>query len=314
MTTQKSKTTKPKPGQESGQVSVIQQVADEQIENESRRMLPAVSPMMLLDKAIDRDMDVTRLKEFMDLQERYEANKARKEFTLAFAKFQAMLPEITKEKKVDFAPNNGGQRVKYSYASLASIIKQIGKPLAECGLTYRWEPSEENGRTRITCFLEHIGGHSKSAWLSAPDDTTGGKNSIQAHGSTVSYLKRYTLTSVLGIGTADDDADGQQPKKEAPKPVVKQEPVEQPVPELSDEMQLVIAECNSSPELDEVWKHNKQMHADQSFILAIAIRRAELTQTIEDLQMQWNLNASLHSFKKYKGAIINRKTELGVKS
>lgn len=305
MTTVKSKT-KSKPEAKNG-TEVIQHV-----ENHPAQV---VSPLTLLDKAIDKDLDVGKLKELMDLHDRWEETQAKKAFTLAFAKFQAVLPEIVKEKRVDFEPKNGGQRVKYAYAQLASIIKQIRNPLSECGLTYRWEPSEENGRTKITCFLEHIDGHSKSAWLSAPDDTTGGKNSIQAHGSTVSYLKRYTLTSVLGIGTADDDTDGQLPKKEAARPAaVKQEPVAQPVVELSDEMQLVIAECSSNPELDEVWKHNKQLHADQSFNLAIGIRRAELSQTIADLQIQWNLNPSLQGLKKYKEAVASRKDELGVKS
>lgn len=309
MTTAKSKTTKGKPGQQNG-TTIIQQAAEEQTENHP--MVPALSPLTILDKAIDKDVDPGKLKDLMDLYERWEASQAKKAFTLAFAKFQKMLPEITKEKRVDYESNKGG-RVKYSFASLPSIIQQIKAPLAECGLTYRWEPSEEPGKIKITCFLEHIDGHSKSAWLAAPDDTSGGKNLIQAHGSTVSYLKRYTLTSVLGIGTADEDPDGEQPKKEAPKPAAaKQEPVAQPVPELSDEMQLVIAECHSNHEIDEVWKHNKQLHSDQSFNLAIGIRRAELSETIADLQIQWNLNASLHGLKKYKDAVNSRKAELGV--
>ena len=44
-------------------------------------------------------------------------------------------------------------------------------------------------------------------------DTSGSKNAIQAMGSTVQYLRRYTLESVLGIATSSIDVDGQQPAK-----------------------------------------------------------------------------------------------------
>jgi len=39
-------------------------------------------------------------------------------------------------------------------------------------------------------------------------DTSGSKNSIQAVGSTVSYLQRYTLYSILGLASKDADTDG----------------------------------------------------------------------------------------------------------
>ena len=37
---------------------------------------------------------------------------------------------------------------------------------------------------------------------------TGSKNAIQAIGSTVSYLCRYTLLCVTGLATSDPDDDG----------------------------------------------------------------------------------------------------------
>ena len=44
--------------------------------------------------------------------------------------------------------------------------------------------------------------------MSASADTSGSKNSIQAIGSTVSYLERYTLYAILGLASADQDDDG----------------------------------------------------------------------------------------------------------
>jgi hypothetical protein len=48
--------------------------------------------------------------------------------------------------------------------------------------------------------------------MSAPADKSGGKNDIQAMASTVTYLRRYTLTGALGITTGNDDNDGGKPE------------------------------------------------------------------------------------------------------
>ncbi len=44
--------------------------------------------------------------------------------------------------------------------------------------------------------------------MEAPADTSGSKNMVQARGSTITYLERYTLCAILGIATADEDMDG----------------------------------------------------------------------------------------------------------
>jgi hypothetical protein len=47
----------------------------------------------------------------------------------------------------------------------------------------------------------------------AAPDTSGSKNAIQAIGSTVQYLMRYTFIGAFGITTADADMDGRLPQK-----------------------------------------------------------------------------------------------------
>jgi hypothetical protein len=54
--------------------------------------------------------------------------------------------------------------------------------------------------------------------MSAPDDQSGGKNAIQARGSTVTYLQRYTLLSAFGLVAADEDDDGRKGVKPEPPP------------------------------------------------------------------------------------------------
>jgi len=47
--------------------------------------------------------------------------------------------------------------------------------------------------------------------MGVPFDKSGGKNDIQAIASSVTYLRRYTLTGALGISTCEDDNDGGRP-------------------------------------------------------------------------------------------------------
>ena len=60
----------------------------------------------------------------------------------------------------------------------------------------------------VICTISHWQGHAESTKLSAAPDNSGSKNSIQAIGSTISYLERYTLLALTGLATHDMDDDG----------------------------------------------------------------------------------------------------------
>ena len=57
----------------------------------------------------------------------------------------------------------------------------------------------------VTCIVAHRDGHFEETTLSAGHDQSGNKNSIQAVGSTITYLQRYTLKAALGLAASDDD-------------------------------------------------------------------------------------------------------------
>ena len=61
---------------------------------------------------------------------------------------------------------------------------------------------------RVTCFLQHVLAHQESVTLEGPNDDSGSKNQIQATGSTITYLERYTLLAVSGMAVRDHDNDG----------------------------------------------------------------------------------------------------------
>jgi len=163
------------------------------------------TPHNLIALAIEKGLDVGTLEKLMGLKERHEANEARKSFFQAFTNFQSHCPDIRKGKEVSF------NQTKYSYAPLSDITRQIAKALKENELSYRWEIKDDSTVIAVTCLISHIDGHTERTTMTANPDKTGAKNEIQARGSAIEYLKRYTLIGALGISTADSDIDGRLP-------------------------------------------------------------------------------------------------------
>jgi hypothetical protein len=163
------------------------------------------TPASLIAQAIEKGLGVAELEKLMGLQERWEANQARKAFFQAFTDFQASAPDIRKTKEVAF------KDTKYKFAPLSEICRQLSDSLKKAELSYRWEITDDEKTLRVTCLVSHIDGHTERTTMQAAPDTTGSKNSIQARGSAIEYLKRYTLIGALGLSTTDTDMDGQQP-------------------------------------------------------------------------------------------------------
>lgn len=174
------------------------------IEHEPRSV---VTPMEMLDRAVSSNASVETLTQLMALQERWEANQARKAFDEAMAEAKASMPRITKSRKVDFTTAKG--RTNYQYEDLETIMSLISPVLSANGLSVRYRTSAEpNQPITVTCIISHRLGHSEENTLMAAKDDSGNKNSIQAIGSTVTYLQRYTLKAALGLAAAADDDGG----------------------------------------------------------------------------------------------------------
>ncbi len=166
-----------------------------------------MDPGQLLTLAVDKNLDIDKLQKLMELQRQWQADQAKSAFFGALTKFQSECPDLRKTKAVEF---NG--KVQYKYAPLADIDRQIKDLMHSCGLTKRWEIQDDKTDIAVTCIITHIGGHSESSTIHSSPDPSGSKNAIQARGSAIEFLKRYTLTSALGITTADEDIDGRMPK------------------------------------------------------------------------------------------------------
>ena len=180
----------------------------ELVTSDQQSSLPVMAQphMRLIEIAVNNGADITQLEKLMDLQERYEANQAKKEFNAAMSKFQAMLPVIEKLGIVDYTTSKG--RTFYQYAKIEDIAKAIQPALKETGLSYRFTQSQDNGIITVRCIVTHQSGHSEYSELVSSPDISGGMDQLKSIASAISYLRRYTLTGILGIVVGGEDDDG----------------------------------------------------------------------------------------------------------
>jgi len=122
------------------------------------------------------------------------------EITKSLVKFQKTAPIVVKNKHV-----NAGAK-QYRYADLAEVIGTIRGALADAGLAFS-QSIENNGSVTLVTRLYHgDSGESIESRMPLPIEQL----QPQAVGSLLSYYRRYSLTSLLGVVIDDDDDDGQK--------------------------------------------------------------------------------------------------------
>lgn len=209
------------------------------------------TPLTLLQQAVEKGVDMAQLEKLMELQERWEAKRAKKSFLNALSKFQTKVPVLKKTKTAKVQTRTGGN-FSYKYADLGGISQSIKNALNECGLSYRWEFKDNAGKMEVTCLVSHRDGHTETSTMDAAMDNSGAKNDIQQKGSTQTYLQRYTLIGALGLSTADEDNDGKG------SPGKQKEESEQTEEEVMDQWKQTVADVKSKIELQGLYISNKK--------------------------------------------------------
>jgi len=166
-----------------------------------------VAPVdVLMEMAMSKDVDVEKLERLIALQERGMERDARMAFIAALAAFQDGMPLLTKNKKAEIATRSGAN-YSYSYASLDRIAAEIRPLLTKHGLSYSWDSTTENGMLTCTCTLRHSDGHEVASSFAAPIEQSTKMSGAQATAATLTYARRQSLVSVLGLAIADEDTD-----------------------------------------------------------------------------------------------------------
>ena len=165
---------------------------------------PSVTPLDMLNRAVESGADIAMIEKLMTLHERWDANQARKAFDNAMAAAKGEIPNISKNREVDYTSPKG--RTHYRHEDLGEIAKTVDPVLARHGLFYRFRTAAPvNEPVTVTCIVSHRDGHFEENTLCAGRDESGNKNSIQAMGSTLTYLQRMTLKAALGLAAGNDD-------------------------------------------------------------------------------------------------------------
>lgn len=100
---------------------------------------------------------------------------------------------------------------KSKYADLNAVVDAIRVPFCDNGLSYSQFPLFRDGLVGVETILMHSSGEWMSSELLLPMV----KQDPQAAGSALTYARRYSLQSIAGIPSEDDD--GNHASQAAPK-------------------------------------------------------------------------------------------------
>lgn len=173
-----------------------QPVAETQDKGMQTAVAASTDAMTLVSQAVANGAQVDQVDKLIELVKFNDEREALRAFNQAFTDAQSEFPEIPKTKE---AHNS-------KFAPLDQEVRLLRPVLMKHGFSFRHEVTENDGKSvSVRCILAHQDGHCESATLTGPADNSGSKNTIQAIGSTVTYLRRYTFEAVTGIVTTDDD-------------------------------------------------------------------------------------------------------------
>jgi hypothetical protein len=175
-------------------------------EPQTTAVVAAMTPMQMLQMAIQQNVDMARLEKLMDLEERWRKAEAKRAYVAAFTKFKKNMPDVVK----DLLNKQYGS----DYSSLANLVNTTNRALGEYDLNANWRPDQSADGIRVTCVMTHVDGHSEEVTLIGPPDTSGTKNPLQGIKSTLTYLEGATFQAITGVVARskvlnpDDDGNG----------------------------------------------------------------------------------------------------------
>lgn len=101
--------------------------------------------------------------------------------------------------------NKTNPHLKNRYADFTSCMDACRQPLASNGLALLQFTETENGEIFLCTML----GHTSGQWIKSKFPLITAKKDSQGYGAAMTYAKRYTLSSMIGLVSDDDDDDGE---------------------------------------------------------------------------------------------------------
>lgn len=194
-------------------------IMSKEITTTQKHELAAPAPSSSLDAqglialALEKQVPVETIERLADLAIKLKEEDAKTAYFHAIREFQAECPTIQKTRKVF---NKDRATIRYEFARIDDIGRQIRPILDRCGLSYRFDTRIDQGNYEVTCIVTHEKGHSERSIFAAPIDAAPGMNKMQAGASANTFAKRYALCNALGIMTGDEDDDAQSVEDTTP--------------------------------------------------------------------------------------------------
>ena len=156
------------------------------------------------------------------------------QFAGALAQAQGVIGDPTKNAKNPFFSKN--------YADLSQVLSVVRPALSQFGLSViQFPTTSEDGTVTVTTRLMHQSGQWRECAIScplqvkAPEEVeeerppaggrggatikkkTQGGNRVQAMGTLITYLRRYSLAAVAGVAQMDADGNGLEGQTDSPR-------------------------------------------------------------------------------------------------
>lgn len=159
----------------------------------------------LLQMAISKDIDISKLEKLIEMKNREEERQCKKDFDFHFSDMQKEYKAATKTGEV---LNKEGTKVLYKFCSLEDILKVYAPIIAKHGFSFKWNEEMISEKVkRITCFVSGYG-HEESSSVEIPIEAGNSfTNSIQQRGVSTSYGKRYSFINAFGVIIEGEDND-----------------------------------------------------------------------------------------------------------
>lgn len=146
------------------------------------------------------------------LQVEKEAIDAKKQYKAAMARLAPLLPIVERNGRVKYESKDPSkQGMDRTYGKYEDIDEAIRPLYSAEGFSVTWKTEEApSGKIRMLGVCSHSSGHEEVHAIDLPHDSTGGKNAIQAIGSSVlGYGRRMLTVMIFNVRIAGADTDGE---------------------------------------------------------------------------------------------------------
>ena len=160
---------------------------------------PILSPLALLDKAMERGItaeNVVVMKDLMQMVREQRADEAKAAFAKALFALRKNMPEIYIDKE---AKNSKGETA-YRYASEEEITSKLDPHLIAYGFTTLFSQAQEDGKITVSVTLMHEAGHSTEHHFTVrPGSTNAMKDASSADSGAATTALRHLLMKLFGL-------------------------------------------------------------------------------------------------------------------